>query len=373
MKNAFQLITKFVAYIFALLILLFVVVSICLKGLSPGTTKPITDSGGEIIKESIAEINYLNINGIEQFVLIRGNNINNPVLLMIHGGPGSPQAHMNCKYNKELEEHYVVVNWDQRGAGASFYDNINSQNLNIEILIDDTKELTNYLRNRFNQDKIFILGHSWGSYLGMKTIHKYPELYHAYIGIGQVSNQRKSEELSYEFVYNTAKKNNNKKAISQLEEIGYPTNGVYKNRDKSMMIERNWVSNFGGAAHELTQKDLIKFFIFPLINFKEYRVIDKINYIRGITQTQEVIWETLLNHQLIDEVKEVEIPIYILQGIYDYQTVHSLAKAYIDSLKAPHKEFITFSNSAHMVPYNQEIEKYHKLLIEKIPTEILGK
>ena len=372
MKKTLLIIRQTVAWIIAILIIVFVVTASWLKSVSPGSTPIYTNESGNTLANSIAEVNHIKINGIEQFVLIRGKNINNPVLLMLHGGPGSPQAHMNVKYNKELEDHYVVVNWDQRGAGASYYDSINANNLNIDILVEDTKEVTNYLRSRFNKEKIFILGHSWGSYLGMRTIQKYPELYYAYIGIGQVSDQLKSEEMSYRFVYQEAKKTNNTKAIEQLEEIGYPENGVYPNMTKAMRIERNWVTNFGGAAWGKKQRDLIDMFILPLFKFKEYRVKDKMNYMKGLVKSQEVLWAGLIDHQLVDEVKKVDVPVYILQGRHDYQTCFDLAKSYFDSLQAPQKTFIEFSNSAHLLPYNNETDKFHRILNEQIPQEILN-
>lgn len=371
--KALQFIGKILAYILAALIIFFVIISIWLKGVSPGKTEQFKDEFGETIPGSVAEIDKVEINGIEQFILIRGKDINNPVLLMIHGGPGSPQAHLNCTFNKELEDHYIVVNWDQRGAGASYYDSINAQNLNANILIEDTKEVTNYLRNKFNKDKIFILGHSWGSYLGMRTIERYPELYYAYIGIGQVSNQALSEEISYDFVMNKAKETNNTKAIEQLESIGRPVNGLYPDMANAMRIERNWVTEFGGAAYGKKQKDLLGLFIWPLVNFKEYEVQDKINYLRGLVKTQQVLWETIFDEQLDQQVTKVNIPVYVLQGKYDYQTVYELAKNYIDSLDAPHKQFISFENSAHMLPYNNEIGKFHEIINHKIPNEVLLK
>lgn len=371
MKKPFAIILKIFAWIIAALILILVVALTWLKSVSPGTTAPFLNEKGDTIANSIAEVNHLNINGIDQFVLIRGKDVKAPVLLMLHGGPGSPQAHMNVKYNKELEDHYIVVNWDQRGAGASYFDSINANNLNVDILIDDTKEVTNYLRNRFHKEKIFILGHSWGSYLGMRTVQKYPELYYAYIGIGQVSDQRKSEEMSYEFVYQQAKETNNTKAIEQLEEIGYPENGMYSDMAKAMRIERNWVSNFGGAAWGKDQNDLFQLFIMPLFTFKEYLPKDKLNYMKGIVKSQQVLWNGIMDHQLCNEVKKVEVPVYILQGVHDYQTCFALAKTYFDSLQAPQKTFIEFTNSAHFLPYNNEIEKFQRILDTKIPAEIL--
>lgn len=340
-----------------------------LKSVSPGKTEPFKDDEGKVIDGSIAEIQKMEIGGIKQFVVIRGKSIQNPVLLMLHGGPGSPQAHMNLKFNKKLEEYFIVVNWDQRGAGGSFSKNIPKESMNIDQMVEDTRELSQYLIKRFQKDRIFILGHSWGSYLGMRTVSKYPELYKAYIGIGQVSDQRKSEELSYQFVLNKAWETKNEKAITELGKIGYPVNGIYKDLQKGMMIERNWVMHYGGAAWMKSKKDFFPMFIKPLLEFREYTVSDKFNYLRGINFSQQMLWDPLMNQQLVDEVKKVEVPVYILQGRHDYQTCFDLAKIYFDSLQAPRKEFIEFSNSAHLLPYNLEIDKFQDVMINKILKE----
>jgi proline iminopeptidase len=369
MKRWIKFLTVTIATILATLFIVVILFFGWLKSVSPGTTEPIKDLNGKIIEGSIAEIQRMEIGGIKQFVIIRGKSTQNPVLLMLHGGPGSPQAHMNLKFNKKLEDYFIVVNWDQRGAGGSYSKIIPKESINIDQMIEDTRELSQYLINRFHKEKIFILGHSWGSYLGMRTIYKYPGLYQAYIGIGQVSDQRKSEELSYQFVMNKAKETNNVKAIKELEEIGFPENGLYKDIKKGMMIERNWVMHYGGAAWKKTKKDFIPMFIKPLLLFKEYTVSDKINYLKGINLSQEMLWDPLLNQKLVDLVKKVEVPVYILQGRHDYQTCFELAKIYFDSLQAPRKEFIEFSNSAHMLPYNLEIDKFHDIMINKILKE----
>ncbi len=122
-----------------------------------------------MIEGSIAEVSKIEIGGIKQLVVIRSNNINNPVLLMLHGGFGSPQMQVNILFTGELEKYYKVVNWDQRGAEGSFSKDMPQESINIDRMVEDTKELTIYLSKRFNQKKIFFLGHSWGSYLGMRN------------------------------------------------------------------------------------------------------------------------------------------------------------------------------------------------------------
>jgi pimeloyl-ACP methyl ester carboxylesterase len=364
MKKIFRITITTLLSVFSVLIILTVSLFIWLNSNSPGKTNPITDSENKVIEGSIAEVSRIEIGGIKQLVVIRSNNINNPILLMLHGGPGSPQMPVNILYNGELEKYYTVVNWDQRGSGGSYSKDIPLESINIDRMIEDTKELTKYLTERFNQKKIFLLGHSWGSYLGMRTIDKYPELYSAYIGIGQVSDQAKSEQISYQFVLDKARSENNIKAIKQLENIGFPENGIYKDMIDAMMIERNWVMYYGGAGYQMDKMDMFKMIIKPIILAKEYAFKDKINYVRGMTLTQKLLWEDLINQKLTELVKDVDVPVYILQGKHDYQTCFETAQEYFDSLQAPYKKLIVFENSAHMLPYNQEIDKFHESMIE---------
>lgn len=373
MKRILKKVGKALLYVLMLLIAFIIIVLIWLKSASQGETEAIKDQRGNTIENSIAEVIKVPIGGIEQYIIIRGKSLDNPVLLMLHGGPGSPQAHLNLLHNKELEDHYIVVNWDQRGAGASYYDDIPEETMTIKQFVDDTYEVSNYLKDRFNKEKIVLLGHSWGSFLGMHTIFTYPDAYYAYVGIGQVSDQRKSEDLSYEWVLKMAKEANNEKALSDLTSIGAPVNGVYKDPLKGIQLQRKWVTEYGGAAYGKTSKDFFEVMLKPLFSFREYELKDKFNYVKGMQFTQTLIWSEMLNQQLVDVVDSVQVPIYILHGKHDYQTVYSLSKTYIDSLYAPKKEFITFENSSHLVPYNQEIDKFHNIMINKVRTEAFEK
>ncbi|MDA3890586.1 MAG: alpha/beta hydrolase [Salinivirgaceae bacterium] len=366
MKKALKIIKRIGFWFLMVFATLVLVVLIWFRAVSPGKTEPITDVNGEIVKGSVAEVKYVEINGLEQFLIIRGKSVDNPVLLMLHGGPGSPQAHMNLPINKILEDYYIVVNWDQRGAGASYSSDIPAESMTIKQFVDDTYEVTKYLKERFGKNKIFLLGHSWGSYLGMRTIYKYPDEYHAYIGIGQVSDQRKSEDMSYEFVYSNAKQENNTKAIEALEAIGSPVNGEFNDPATAMQIKGRWITEYGGAVYGKSAKYLLDIFIKPLFTFREYKMSAKLNYMKGLTFTQMLLWNQLLDEQLVDMVKEVKVPIYILHGVHDYQTVYSESKSYIDLIKAPKKEFITFENSAHWLPYNDEKDKFHDVLIKQV-------
>jgi pimeloyl-ACP methyl ester carboxylesterase len=158
------------------------------------------DKNGKVIEGSISEKVYTKINGVNMGMIIKSKNRSNPVLLFVHGGPGMPEYPFTETYPAGLEENFTVVWWDQRGAGLSYNSDIQKETMTTEQFVSDTVKVTNYLRERFGQDKIYLMGHSWGSYIAIQAAAKSPELYHAYIGVGQISNQMESEKIAYEYM-----------------------------------------------------------------------------------------------------------------------------------------------------------------------------
>ncbi len=161
---------------------------------SPGKSEPFLDENGNLLAGSISEKTWVHINGVEQGMFIKSKNVNNPVLLFVHGGPGMPEYWLTQRYPTSLEDYFTVVWWEQRGAGLSYNPNIPAETMTAEQFVSDTLEVTNYLRNRFGKEKIYLMGHSWGSYIGIQAAARAPELFHAYIGIGQISHQIESEQ-----------------------------------------------------------------------------------------------------------------------------------------------------------------------------------
>jgi pimeloyl-ACP methyl ester carboxylesterase len=350
------------------LLSIIIIIFVFLYIISPGKTKAFKDEQGNIIENSVSEMEYVKIGGIEQFMLIRGKNKDNPVLLVLHGGPGQPETAMFRKYNSVLEEYYTIVYWEQRGAGKSFDKNIPASSMTLDQFVEDTHELTSYLKERFKKDKIFLLGHSWGSLLGIKTVNKYPDDYYAYIGIGQVSNQTKSEKLSYQFVLNKATEDNNAEALKDLNEIGeYNEENLNKTGSKNwLMKEREWVLRFGGTTYN--PDNVVDIIVFSLLFNKEYTIGDKIASLRGTEFAITHLFPYFINSDLSKTDSELKIPVYIMQGINDYQTCYSVAKEYFDILQAPKKEFITFDKSAHLIPF-EEPEKFNDIMINKVLKE----
>ena len=170
---------------------------------------------------------YIDVNGDKQNLHIRSNKPNGEVLLFVHGGPGVPdRSWVMPRQSKYLADYCVMVCWDQRMAGISYNRNNADKDITINDMVEDMYAVVNYLRNRFNKDKIYFVGHSWGSILGVSYLMKYPETIKAYVGMGQFVNGDLNEKMSYEFVVNYAKEHNNKKAIKDLEKIGAPIKGL---------------------------------------------------------------------------------------------------------------------------------------------------
>jgi len=327
---------------------------------SPGRVRPFLDNEGKVKKESISVIQTVNINGIDQRMIIRGSDTTKPVLLYLHGGPGSPEFPFIRQFNSGIENLFIVCYWDQRGSGLSYSKTIPPQSMTLSQFIDDTRVVSEYLIKRFNRNKIFLIGHSWGTILGSFAVNKYPDLYYSYIGVGQVSRQEESEIISYNFVLSRARELKDKKAITTLEKIGPPPYSANKDIIKNMMKERKYVTKYGGAVKN---GNFYAKAAMALFNCREYTLSDKINYMKGMKYTLNFFWDQVMKSDLIRDLPIQSIPVYIIQGTNDYQTAYSVAKEYFDTLQAPLKKFYSFENSAHS-PIFEEPEKFEMILKE---------
>jgi pimeloyl-ACP methyl ester carboxylesterase len=345
------------------LVLVVLVLALILWIKSPGIAEPITDANGKTIDGSISVIEKMMIGGQEQYFCIRGANSTKPVMLFLHGGPGSPEISFMKNYNKDIENDFTMVYWEQRGAGKSYSENIPLESMNLEQFILDTREMSEYLAKRFNQEKIYLMGHSWGSLLGILTAHKYPERFHAYFGIGQVAQQYKGEKISFEWVKEQAHQKNDKSAIKKLSEMNFPDSLASSTEWMEFVLnERNYVVQYGGSMREITGMwSMVKL----VLGAEEYTFSDKVNYMKGNLFSLEHLWPAVIHTNLFTEIDSMQIPVYIFQGIYDYQTPHVVAKDFYDQLKAPEKEFFSFTNSAHS-PLMEEVDKFNSIVKEKI-------
>jgi len=332
-----------------------------LRVCSPGKAIPFQDEDRKPLLGSISEKVFVDINGMKQGLFIKSKNAANPVLLYLHGG--MPDYFLTEKYPTGLENYFTVVWWEQRGSGLSYNANIPLESMTLVQMISDTKELTNYLRNRFGKEKIYLMGHSGGTFIGIQVAARMPELYHAYIGVAQMSDQLKSERLAYEYMVNQFKVKGNTRMVRKLEAVQFTMKGgipdaYYSLRDPAM-------HSLGiGTTHDMYS--VISGIFLPSLKCKEYTLIEKINMWRGKSRSGiSILWTTMLTTDLSNEVPVLKLPVYFFEGIYDYTCSYSEAKSYFVKLKAPIKGFYTFNQSAHS-PIFEEPTKVREIILQDV-------
>jgi pimeloyl-ACP methyl ester carboxylesterase len=307
---------------------------------------------------AVAELKKMIIGGLEQWFLIRGENTNNPILLLLHGGPGTAQIGFNRDYQLELEKHFIVVNWDQRGSGLSHSKRIPLESMNIDQFLHDSIEVVVFLKKEFQKEKIFLLGHSWGSILGMLAINKHPEHFYHYFGISQVVNMKKSEELSYELLLEEARNQKNDKAIEKLMEIGKPP---WSNLNHDRIHQKYLDVLRGGISHD---GKLVKDIAIKLLKSKEYNLFDVINYLKGQLFSVKTMLGELRKFEMENIIFKVEVPVTFIMGKYDLTVPHLPTQEFFHQLQAPSKEWIIFEESAHSPNY-EEIDHFNSIILDR--------
>lgn len=305
--------------------------------------------------KSISVLENVIIGGLNQSILIRGENVNNPLMLFLHGGPGTAQIGFAPKFQSNLEKNFTVINWDQRGAGLSYDKNIRREELTIENMVTDTVELVKYLLGRFNQEKIFLVGHSWGTVLGLLTVKNAPDLIHAYIGIGQVVNMKDGEKISYDYTLNKANDLKNKKALKELSKVEFNPNDL-----KYLDIQRKWLTKFGGSFIGVTMYNLI---YSNMLFATEYTIKDWMSYMKAGKFSLDALWQELMEVNFLETISELEVPVWFLVGKYDYQTPFQLVERYFNTLECPKKELVWFENSGHLLNY-EETDKFNEVCLK---------
>lgn len=300
---------------------------------------------------------FIDINGVKQGMFLQSRNTENPVLLFLHGGAGSPEIAFTQKYPTGLEELFTVCWWEQRGSGISYSHKITPQEMTMEQMISDTIMVTDYLLKRFGKEKVYIMGHSWGSLLGALVVQQQPELFHAYIGIGQVAQQDRSERLAYTYMLEQFSRTNDTRMIRRLKK--FPINDGGSISMRYLGVRSIGMNKLGvGVMHSMTSMwDCISI----VLGYKGYTLREKFKFAFGNSFSLKYLWDTVLQTDLIKQVPNLQIPVYIFQGKYDYQVSYIVARDYAKALNAPVKGFYTFENSAHS-PCFEESDKMCNIL-----------
>jgi pimeloyl-ACP methyl ester carboxylesterase len=297
------------------------------------------------------------LGGVSQTILITGKDRTKPILLFLHGGPAFSEMALVRKYDIDLDKYFIVVNWDQRGTNLSYNPSIPKSSMTMEQIVADGYELITLLKKRFNRNKIFLLGHSFGSAVGMYLASRHPQDLYAYIGVGQVVNMQDNERLSLQFAIQKARKENNKKAISELEAIlpyPSPTSTL-----QQLYCSRKWMTYYGGQIYG--QHDAQS----TLCGVADGKnpLFDPEKFSQGMDFSMKTLWVEFLKTDFASTIRELKIPVYFLLGKHDYNVPYKLAVGYLEKLKAPSKGLILFDKSAH-VPFFEEPQKFIRVMAE---------
>ena len=311
---------------------------------------------------AIDEIRKVPLGGVRQKIHIRGERLENPVLLFLHGGPGISNRDGVMTRDSDLCDAFTIVAWDQRGTGGSYW-GVKKETLNLEQLISDAAELVEYLCEALGKEKLFVWGGIWGTELGTYLCSRHPQHIAGYVGSGQMVNGTLNEEIGYDFAMAEATKAGDAEAVATLERIGRPVNGCYREVFDGMMAQRRIMKKYGG--HSMKKGTYWSDTALPLLKSHEFTFTDKIGLALGYKKCLTYMWPSTIQCDFPRECTQFEMPYYIFQGAHDNNTPSALVEDYYNAITAPDKDLIWFEHSAHG-PMREEPEKYKKLLREKL-------
>ncbi len=329
---------------------------------SPGKIEPYVDAKVKPLSGSISEKIVIEIGGVHQGMFIKSKNVHNPILLYVHGGPAFPNYFLIDKFKPGLEDSFTVCYWEQRGGGLSYSPEVTLESMNYDQLAADAIEVTNYLRKRFQKEKIYIMAPSGGTPIALLAVQREPNLFLAYIGMGQVTNQSESEKLAYAYMLDHYKKSGNQSRVTEL------------NRFKVLEADSNIISFYKSGIrdkymHELgigTMHKMNSVFwdiFIPVWTCKAYTIGEKINIWKSkfsFLPKTNLITE-MLETDFTSKVPSLAVPVYFFSGTYDLTVNIHLSKAYLNKLHAPLKGFYTFHHSAHS-PLFEEPERMRMII-----------
>ncbi len=311
--------------------------------------------------EGIRALEKIRLGGIEQWVLIRGQDVRKPVLLFLHGGPGFPAMPFSHT-DAALERDFVVVQWDQRAAGKSYTWAIPDDSMRVAQFVSDAHELVQWLQRRLGVRKVYLVAHSWGSLFGAQLVAQHPELFVAYVGIGQLVDLRATEQVRYQYALDAAHRENNKEAGADLERIGRPPHSA---EDHEFM--EKWVNYYSEREHpSVSPSRMVRL----ALSSPAYSWIDLCKIPLGARYSTQRLWkEIFYETNLFRQAPRLDVPVYFFLGRHDRVVTWEVVQRYYDALDAPRgKQLIWFEDSGHW-PQFEEPQKYRDTLVHRVLAE----
>jgi proline iminopeptidase len=309
----------------------------------PATTAPIFASSGTPVAGSVAELATIRIGGHDQTVMIRGRNVDNPVILYLAGGPGGTDLGA-MRADVGLEQNFLVATWDQRGVGKSYSALDPAATHTVNQAVADTLELTDYLRERFDEERIYLVGNSWGTILGVLAAQQSPERFHAFVGTGQMVSPVATDTMFYEDTLAWAVQTGNTDLVAKLRANGPPPYQDLLAYETALSYEHEW-----NPYPELDSGKELPFNLFV----PENSLMDKLNGLRSFLDTFSVLYPQLHNVDFRRDVPALEVPVYMVLGAHEARGRAVPANEWFDLLQAPSKERVIFEHSGHRPPFEE--------------------
>jgi proline iminopeptidase len=326
----------------------------------------VTGPDGNALPGSIAELTKVRLGGHDQWIEIRAASPDKPVLLYLSGGPGQSDLPFSRVFFADLARDFVVVGWDQRGTGKS-YPALDQESLTLERAVADTIELTDYVRARFDERKIYLLGESWGTILSVLAAQQRPDLYHAFIGSGQMVSVRETDRRLYHDLIAYAVQTGDTALADQLRRYGEPPYGsiygnafVFKHYDKLY-------KPYGPPPSYVRRGESSGIGPWGLLG-SEYTLVERVNVLRGLADMFAIMYPQIQGIDFRRDVPRLEVPVYILDGQAELSARRDLALEWYDQVQAPQKRLFSFEEAAHAVAFEQ-FEAFHRIMTETVLPE----
>lgn len=351
-KMVIKILTGFIIFI--------ILVMLAWWFVSGNTIREYKDAEGNELPESLSEKSIVEINGSPNGLFINSRNTSNPVLLLVSSGPGTDDYFLTERFSEmHIDDLFTLVYWDYRGMGLVYDKNTDPETITGDVLVDDTRAMTEYLMERFNQEKIYIMGFSGGTNIAIRAAHQYPELYYAYIGMAQVvTDSSENDQLMYDFMKSVFEERKDEARLKKLETlVHYEEDGLHCNEWESFVMLLHEAG--GGTTYNETEFWGIDV---PIILSRCYTIKEKINYIRGLKMYRTTSFERELKG--IDyrkSMNEFEIPVYFLSGEFDYNCPQPLVRDYCEMISAPDKKFYLIPDAAHSPLWENQAESYEAM------------
>lgn len=323
----------------------------------PAATDPILDAHGDPVPGSVAELSRVDMGDHELALMIRGHSIDDPVLLFLAGGPGGSELGAMRRHSEALEDDFVVATLDQRGVGKS-YDQLDpAQTLTLDGSVADVLAVADYLRNRFNQEKVYLVGQSWGTLLGVLAVQREPDRFHAFVGAGQMVDPRATDRIFYDDTLQWAREQGDTDLVETLLRNGPPPYADMLDYEPALSHEQEVYPYDHGPNSEgsgqMSENLLVE----------EYSLLDQVHVLGAFMDVFSVLYPQLQDIDLMSQVRRLDVPVYLAQGRHEAPGRATLADAWFQQLQAPSKTLVRFDTSGHRPLWEQPTE-FHALMLD---------